>query len=506
MLLLSLPARLFSGLAALVIVFSGVQLYGLIGISRTAEEFQLLKSFHLNFIFQLQSLETSQSSLLLLLKSLTDSQGKSSRRTDLLKKWIRLTRDKREVAFRRVNRLVKARIQNATGDELSYLNSSIVTVINGIKKDIEDLKTRFIELYSSENEIPQSRVKYLSRREHVIMSKIKKLVTVSRSRIMAVASMLEKSEQSTIDSQVILLIFSLVLSIFVLFTTTTPMRYLKYVTQGAAKLGKGEYNAHIDVKTNDEIGALAEEFNKMGKALQERENRLIQTERLAAAGKLASQIAHEIRNPLASVSFQVEILADMLSDSALTGAEKKDAQDSLVALSKEVDRLSGITDGYLEFARMPKPVFRKVNLIEYLTEVLDFVEGDLALNKITFDNEFGSTEIYVDADEDLLKQVFLNLFRNSADAMPEGGKITIGIHKEENLAVIRISDSGEGVPEKNLSRIFDAFYTTKKHGTGLGLSLCKQIIEDHGGEILVESTSEVGTTFYIKLPERANQS
>lgn len=500
MILLSLPTRLFSGFAVLVLVFSGVQLYGLRSLNRTSEEFQILKDFHLNFIFQIQSLETSQSSLILLLKSLTESTGKSPRKTELLKRWIVLTRDKRDRSFRKLEKMILYRVTSVPGREKEFVKEKITPLIEAISKDIKDLTTRFNELLTTDTDSPQARLKYISRREQVIMSKIKKMVTVSRSRIMTVASVMEKSEKTTMDSQIFLLIISLFISLLVIYLSSIPLKYLKNLAAAVGRIGKGDLSVQVKVNSDDEIGTLAREFNRMAKAIEERENRLIQTERLATAGKLASQIAHEIRNPLAAVSFQVDLLTELVEDLSEESQGNIEIIETLQALGKEVDRLSTITDGYLQFARAPKMTLTKVNIIDLLNDFLDFIEGDLALSNIVIVRDLNVEDIFTPADENLLRQVLMNLIRNAGNAMENGGEIVVSCRADKQHIKMQVKDTGEGIPEKIQGKIFDAFFTTRRSGTGLGLALSKQIIEDHRGTITVASSASEGTVFTILLP------
>jgi two-component system NtrC family sensor kinase len=279
--------------------------------------------------------------------------------------------------------------------------------------------------------------------------------------------------------------------------TLRPLRVLRL---HARQIAGGDYGRRISVPSRDEIGDLAREFDAMGRAIQEREQRLIRSERLATVGRMAAQITHEIRNPLASLGLYVELLGDELPSG---GGE---ARRLVTAIGTEIDRLSEITETYLRFVRLPRPKREREDLGTLVTAVMEFARAELSMSGVTLVVRVDPGLPEVAADENQIRQALLNLVRNAKEAMPGGGRLDVhvGVGGPGHLRVA-IADSGPGIAPEHLGNIFDPFFSTKDKGTGLGLSLVQQIVAEHGGRVEVASGTERGTVFAIILPLLASQ-
>jgi signal transduction histidine kinase len=271
---------------------------------------------------------------------------------------------------------------------------------------------------------------------------------------------------------------------------------LRTLAERAKEIARGDYKQRVDASSPDEIGALGREFNAMAAALDEREQRLIRSERLAAVGKIAAQITHEVRNPLSSIGLNAEMLEEETE-----GEAKKLAR----AIVKEVDRLTEITEEYLRFARLPRPKLEREDLGAIVSSLLAFLRQELQGRGVRVEAQVEPSLPPVAADEHQLRQALLNLLRNAAEAMADGGQLTMtarhvpdGSDAARTIELI-ISDTGEGIAAEHLSKIFDPFFSTKEGGTGLGLALTQQIIVEHGGKIEVSSQPGRGTTFVVRL-------
>jgi signal transduction histidine kinase len=225
--------------------------------------------------------------------------------------------------------------------------------------------------------------------------------------------------------------------------------------------------------------------------LRTMEERLLQAERLATVGRFASQIAHEIRNPLNSISLNVELLEDALGDS------REEARDLIRAVLREMDRLNDIVSEYLQFARFPKPQLKR-------GQVEGVVRGSMESfkppDRIRLSVRLAPSTPAIWLDESLLRQVLDNLLRNAVDAIAGQGLIELETDVLERFVVVRVRDNGAGIPPETLPRLFEPFFTTKAHGTGLGLATSQQIVFEHNGHLLVESQPGKGSTFSIMLP------
>ena len=238
---------------------------------------------------------------------------------------------------------------------------------------------------------------------------------------------------------------------------------------------------------------------------------LIRSERLAAIGRMSAHVTHEIRNPLSSIGLNAELLEDLAADAAREG-EADAARTLCRAIVREVDRLTAITDEYLRFARLPRPEPRRQAVGELLSSIEAFVRRDCAAAGVEVAVSLPEAPLEVEMDPDQIRQALLNLVRNGKESMPEGGQLTLGARREDPAGpdapaglgrlVIFVRDTGVGIPEAHLDRIFDPFYSTKLTGTGLGLALTQQIVTEHGGTLEVTSAVGAGTEFRVVLPVR----
>jgi hypothetical protein len=236
--------------------------------------------------------------------------------------------------------------------------------------------------------------------------------------------------------------------------------------------------------------------------LKNLEKEVLQAERWATIGKMAAKVAHEIRNPLSSISLNAELLEDELGSYSCVSTDEASAL--LKSIISEVDRVTALTEEYLQFSRLPHIKLAPSHLIEVLEEVLEFLRRELIQNRITvqFDVNKNIPEMLFDRDQ--LRRVFLNIIRNAMDAMPKGGELKIWTDERDRHLVVHIADTGAGIPEETIDKIFAPFFTTKDFGTGLGLAIVQQIIDEHGGQISCRSKLGEGTTFSIALPVKAN--
>ena len=311
------------------------------------------------------------------------------------------------------------------------------------------------------------------------------------------------------------------------FITTGIIRPLRKMVWATRKIAEGDLSLELPISSRDEIGQLAESFNHMlvrlkqarqeledyGRTLEEKveqrsqqlkriQAQLMQSEKLASLGRLASGVAHEINSPLTGILTFSHLLMRKLKNNP-------ELQRELELIVKETTRVSTIVRGLLDFARETKPQKRPCNINELILHTLSLVEHQAVFHDVRFVKNLDPQVPMVLLDANQIQQVFMNILLNAADAMPAGGTLTItsNLAPEDSFVQVRFSDTGTGIPEKNLNRIFDPFFTTKtdKKGTGLGLAVSYGIIDRHRGQIEVQSEEGKGTTFTIKLPLQASE-
>jgi len=284
---------------------------------------------------------------------------------------------------------------------------------------------------------------------------------------------------------------------------------IRRLTEAVKEVGEGRFAGEVAVSADDEMGVLARELNAMARKLAERERQLaeknaelLRSERLAAVGRLAAQITHEIRNPLSSLSLNAELLQDQLGAGQDSGGE---ARSLVAAMAREVDRLVGITEEYLRFARLPKPSLGRLDLADAVEDLLDFMAPELAASGVKVERALAPDAPPVRADHAQVRQVLLNLVRNAREATGPGGSVRVRTRvlpaPDGRLRVgVEIEDDGPGIPPEVRERIFEPFFSTKERGTGLGLALVQQIVHEHGGKLSCDSAPGKGTRLLAAFP------
>jgi len=237
------------------------------------------------------------------------------------------------------------------------------------------------------------------------------------------------------------------------------------------------------------------ERSKMERELREIQQALLQSEKLAAMGRLTSQIAHELNNPIYGIMNTLELLKTEIPP------ESKRRRILDLSLS-EIQRLSEMLRNMLSFSKPEEEKRRPIKIDELIEGILLVMEKQMRESNIQVEISFNPDIPEIMASTNQMRQVMLNILKNAKEAMPKGGTLTVRTSREDNRVLIHIQDTGIGVPEEIRDKIFEAFFTTKQKvkGVGLGLSVCYGIIKDHGGDIKVESEEGKGTTFIISLP------
>ena len=289
------------------------------------------------------------------------------------------------------------------------------------------------------------------------------------------------------------IIIAFFLIAFVVFISHSLIDPINQLVEGTERIGKGDLKYKINIQSKDEIGKLAESFNKMTTNLEKSQKQIIQSEKLASLGRLAAGVAHEINTPLTNISNSAQILMRKMD-------EDDPKKERLEVIEENIDVATKIVRGLLEFARQPKPKFEDVEIDELLTRTLKMLKYQFKNIKIDVNLDIDLPSILGDPGQ--LQQVFINILSNSCQAMQDGGELSIFIRKSEAFVEIEVKDTGHGIPKENISKIFDPFFTSREYGegTGLGLFISLGIIEKHNGRIDVKSKIGKGTTVIIKLP------
>ncbi|HEX6906043.1 MAG TPA: ATP-binding protein [Terriglobales bacterium] len=327
------------------------------------------------------------------------------------------------------------------------------------------------------------------------------LVGNSRRALVAVESRIRSTALLVAGLAVVL---AVVLSSWMAARVTRPVEQL---AEAAREVAAGNWQTQLQVESGDELGEMADAFNRMTRELTEQRERLVQAERVAAWRELARRLAHELKNPL----FPLQITVENLLKSREHGGEQFDEvfRESAGTLLAEIANLKAIIGRFSEFSKMPQPQLQPVDINELISKVLQVhqaqmrAEGRPAIaSRLQLDGQLGK----VAADPDLLRRALANLVLNAIDAMPGGGTLTLRTRASNENIRIEVSDTGSGLSKEECDRLFTPYYTTKEHGTGLGLAIVQSVVSDHRGRITVHSAPRQGTTFVIELPRHGEEA
>jgi len=326
----------------------------------------------------------------------------------------------------------------------------------------------------------------------------------------------------------IIVLVGVAVSYFIASGVVKPVKLLVKITD---KVASGDLDQKVELSSNDEIGVLAYQFNQMTKSLKQlidekegimkelknvnnelssinlelvqkneqlndAQEQLVRTEKLAAVGTLASGVSHELRNPLSAIKNAVFLLKRKLSKKAIPEIDEKIIQ-FLDIMDKEIDRCSKIINDLLGFTRVTKPTRYSADINAVVNEALSRV--DISEN-IKLSKHLQSDLPMIMIDESQIGQVLINLIENACQAMMNEGELKICSKVSQGYMKVEVCDSGCGIPEKEVKKVFDPLFTTKPSGTGIGLAVCHGIIQKHNGVIDVKSQEGIGTTMFIKLP------
>ena len=281
------------------------------------------------------------------------------------------------------------------------------------------------------------------------------------------------------------------------WATARVTRPVRRLAESAGQVAAGNWNTTVEVTSHDEVGQLAQAFNRMTHELVEQRQRLLQTERVAAWRELARRLAHELKNPL----FPLQITVENMQRARESHPAEFDEvfREGSRTLLAELANLKQIIARFSDFAKMPAPEMQPVNLNALAGETMKLFEAQFAQARVTARAELAPELPTVAADPEQIARALRNLVLNAIDAMPEGGTLTVRTMPQGAGARLEISDSGKGLSQEECERLFTPYYTTKTHGTGLGLAIVQSVVSDHHGRVSVESQPGKGTTFRIDL-------
>jgi signal transduction histidine kinase len=256
--------------------------------------------------------------------------------------------------------------------------------------------------------------------------------------------------------------------------------------------------ANRERRARTEMERLNAELTDTLTRLRAAQDELVVAERMATVGRLSLKVAHEVRNPIAAIELNAELVGDLVKERG--GADMEEAATLVTAIREQVNALDVLTEEYLAFARFPRPQYDEDSVNEMVAALVEFVRPVAARQGSVVEATTDQAVPPMAIDRTLLRQAILNLVKNGLEALKRGGKLTVGTRRVDDQVEIAIHDTGPGIAPDVGTHLFEQFFTTKPQGTGLGLYISRQIIEQHGGRLRWESAPGAGSTFTASLP------
>lgn len=349
---------------------------------------------------------------------------------------------------------------------------------------------RLMAIYASENNIEWTQPMALGDRPfgEIRIGLTMGLVRTALNRSIAPAAI------AAIMALLVAVVSSLVLA-------QAMLRPMHVIRSSLSRLGRGDLGVTLDLREDEEFRELGDVFDQVSAQLRAASPDALTpvqlrelSRRIAMVGRLTAGVAHEMKNPLNAMTIHLELLKQKL-------AHGKPASTHVEIIEQEIRRLDERIQGFLKFVRPDELTFRPVALAPLVASVLDAVQPEAERAGVTIARACVDGSLLVEGDAAQLRDVFMNLAQNAIQAMPKGGRLTISCAAEPNRRIsVRVEDTGVGIAPEHLPKIFELYYTTKEQGTGVGLSMVYRTIQIHNGQIDVESTVGVGTTFIVVLP------
>ncbi|MFQ6065398.1 MAG: ATP-binding protein [Candidatus Bathyarchaeia archaeon] len=280
------------------------------------------------------------------------------------------------------------------------------------------------------------------------------------------------------------------------FIVSRSLSPLKKLTSLCDDISKGTFSVRSNVQSEDEIGTLSRTFDDMAGKLEKMREEIRRSERLSAIGQSATMVGHDLRNPLQAIENATYYLNNELSRLPPTTPIPRKTMEMLRVISNSVDYADKIVRDLKDFASTKKPILKKTDVNAIVKDALSQVETPENVELITELSYLPEIKV----DKDMIKRLFVNLAINGIQAMENGGTLKVSTKKTKGFVEVSFKDTGIGIAKEDMKKIFTPFFTTKAQGMGMGLTICKKLVDAHGGSIKVESEEGKGSTFTVKLP------
>lgn len=495
----TVAARILLSYLVVLLLFTGASTWSVVAFREAVAEAALLRQGYLPLALSLRNLVADQDTYNSQLNHVTTAKNPSD-----VKAWFDSA-----LALGRPRRIQEVRhaIERALSEDESKGRLERVELLAGLAKcealmsrDEALLKKLFAQLSRGEDAAAQETRDALVRQGLRVQKAILSLEARATSHVDGLVETARDRERTILILLLLLGGLTVLVGALMAFYARRVLGPLSRVTARADAVAGGDLTPQKAVDSGDEIGELSATFEGMVQAISDAREKLLASERLAAIGKMAAHVTHEVRNPLSSIALNLELLEEEL------GADDEEARNLLRAIGQEVERLSGLSDQYLSMARRKAPDVEESDLGALVYSAIEFMRPEVERHHVELQSNIAAQLPWVEVDQGQIRQVLFNLVRNAREAMPGGGRVLIDVRQVGEELELRITDNGPGVPPEQIERLFDPFYTTKDHGTGLGLAVSRQVLTAHGGRLEYAPAIPHGSVFALYLPLKAKQS
>lgn len=491
--------RLLASFLFLAVLFGGVVGWGLHRSRRALDDVRLLDAGYLRLALSAAELRAAQSLLLAFLERLLDERDPGATRS-----WIEAARRMRPERIDRLRELAGRVVALSPADHRPEAGR-LARRIDELARDTragEETLDRLLAAIDAHRADEAERIREEALRRERSVDQILRGVGRSADRMVAdITGTLERNESRTFWMLLGLALVSLGIAAGILVFVHAALAPLGILERAVRAVARGDLGRRAGIARNDEIGRLAAQFDRMTEAIRERDERLLaarQSEKLAALGRMAAHVSHEVRNPLSAIGLNAELLEEevrRLDDPATALA-------LVGAVTREVERLTRVTESYLRLARIPHPEKSPADPAVLVRETVAFGRAEAEAGGVTVEVEAPDAIPPIAIDADQIRQVIGNLLRNALEAVAGRDErcVRIAVRDASDAVEIVVEDTGPGIPEPARQRLFEPFFTTKPKGTGIGLAGSRQIALGHQGTLTLDPGPSAGARFRLRLP------
>jgi len=495
----TIARRVLASFAITVVAFAVTLGWGIVAQRRAADDGLELARGYVPVAMRLAQLRAAQTTLSTLVDGIPDEREPGSTRA-LLETLV----GARRTMFVETRGAMTQTLRDVGSDATRALARQLSAELDAVEQLLEGDPALFERLYaaiaSGDRDGINRTIVSLGALEHDADKKLRLLAGRVSASIDALSNAARERELRSIWALAVLAALTLAVGIVVSLHVRRLLAPLARLTERARSVARGDLEPRPVEPSDDEIGQLEGAFEKMVSGLSRAQALALSNERLAAIGKMAAHVTHEIRNPLSAMGLNVELLEEEITQSSGQAANSAEVKNLLAAIQREVQRLEHLSEEYLRVARLPEPRMEADDVATAVREIVAFARPEIEQARCTVGIHVEPDLRPALFDENQLRQALLNLLRNAREAMPDGGPIDVRVEAAGMSVVIDVDDRGGGIPEPIRARVFDPFFSTKGEGTGLGLAITRHIVEAHGGNVTCERRDGGGTRFRIALP------